>query len=238
MGHPILVLGLDVGHPPTRFGGSVGCGRPPQIHHAVGLDHLPYVYHFGVLTLSSPILKAGLDTLLKHEYSDFFPLPPELCAVIAGWDEFSTYLQTIDLTRHKPYRPLFSYAPKSRVNLRPVTLLHPVDSVLYFSLVRDIRDELEAHRVPEDEDVVFSFRSENAEEDELYSPLPSHKEFQEEQRVRAQMVPNGFIATADIADFYPRLYQHRVRNALSACLSAGTASYPQGFRKNASTRVI
>lgn len=167
--------------------------------------------------LSEQSLQRGFETIQHHGYSDFFPSPPEWAAVEAGWQELRRMLADIDLQAHIPYRPIYAHAPKSKINLRPVTLLHPVDLIFYSSLVADLASEIDDKRIPETDERVFSFRLGSAR-DELYASEPSHAEFEAQKRLRAQAQPSGYIGFADITDFYSRLYQHKVRGALDACV--------------------
>jgi hypothetical protein len=87
---------------------------------------------------------------------------------------------------------------------------------MYASIVMIFRDDISAARVPESEGRVFSFRSEGADREALYKFRPSHPEYISSIATRALHHGKGFMAVADIADFYRRLYQHRVRNAVEA----------------------
>jgi hypothetical protein len=157
--------------------------------------------------LSDTSIQNGFETIKHHGYSDFFPAPPEWDAVEAGWSELKPILANIDLHQYIPFRPIYAHAPKSKINLRPVTLLHPVDLIIYTSLVADLTEHIELKRIPEYENRLMSFRL-GSESHELYSAKPSHAEFEEQKRVRAHAQPAGYMGFADITDFYSRLYQH------------------------------
>lgn len=169
--------------------------------------------------LSEASLRRGYDAILYHGYSDFFPSPPEFDAVKKGWGELRPKLAAIDLEEYKPFKPLFTFAPKSKINLRPVALLHPVDLILYTSLVASLVKCISEQRIPACELTVFSFRRESAPPGALYAPIPSHAEFEDEKLRMVSQNPDGFVGFADIADFYPRLYQHKIRGALDGCVA-------------------
>lgn len=164
-------------------------------------------------------LDASLNAIIFHGYSDFFPGPPEFKILNEKWPIFRDYLAGVNLEEYKPYRPMEMSAPKSKINLRWVSLLHPFDLVIYTALVLLMREEIEQARVGADQEMVLSFRRAKAV-DRLYDPLPSHGEFAERLLKKATESSDGYVALTDIADFYPRLYQHRVRNALDALLSS------------------
>jgi hypothetical protein len=178
--------------------------------------------------LSADSLDRGYQAVLHHGYSDFFPEPPEFEAVKKGWDKLRTILGGIDLTKYKPFKPVYAFAPKSKINLRPVTLLHPVDLVLYSSLVADLVEHIDDRRIPSGENRFFSFRLEGAPKGALYASSPSHAEFEAEKLRRSRDYIDAYMGFADIADFYPRLYQHKVRGALDSCVESAPklAAYP------------
>jgi hypothetical protein len=174
-----------------------------------------------MLKLTEDELEAGLNAIKHHEYSDFFPTPPEFDVVIKSWTGFKKYLADLDLDEYKAYRPSLELsAPKSVINLRRVTLLHPFDLIVFTSIVRILRDDIEAARIKESENRVFSFRANGAGTKALYKGRPSHPEFAEEVLKRSKKNAKGWMVLADIADFYYRLYQHRVRNAVEATVTA------------------
>jgi Reverse transcriptase (RNA-dependent DNA polymerase) len=179
-----------------------------------------------MFTLSEASLQRGYEAILHHGYSDFFPAPPEFDVVSKGWSKLKPELAATDLTTHRPYRPISAFAPKSKINLRPVVLLHPVDLIFYTSLVADLLPSISKHRLPAEK--VFSFRSESAPQHALYSDRSSHANFETAKYKHAAKYKKGYMGFADIADFYPRMYQHKVRNALDACVDGDPqlAVYP------------
>lgn len=179
-----------------------------------------YLFH-----LSEASIQNGFETIKHHGYSDFFPTPPEWDAVETGWSELKPILARIDLHEYTPFRPIYAHAPKSKINLRPVSLLHPVDLIVYTSLVADLTEQIDLKRIPEYENRIMSFRF-GYESHELYSATPSHAEFEEQKRERAQAQPQGYMGFADITDFYSRLYQHKVRAALDACVAGSSKLEP------------
>lgn len=111
---------------------------------------------------------------------------------------------------------IFSFAPKSRLNIRRVALLHPYDLVFYTALVLALRDGITAARLQLGADRIFSYRADIAGPDMLYVDPPGYRDFTEAITARVRREPNSYVGTTDIADFYPRIYQHRLVNALQA----------------------
>jgi hypothetical protein len=175
-----------------------------------------------MLKLTEAELDDGLAAIKFHGYSDFFPQPPEFKIISDEWPRFRTYLASVDLDQYKAYHPpLELSAPKSRINVRRVSLLHPFDLIIYSSIVRLMRDNISRARVEEKDRRVFSFRSEGAPAQALYKKFrPSHGDFSAEVLKRAQQKQQRWMVLADIADFYYRLYQHKVRNSVEATVTS------------------
>jgi hypothetical protein len=77
--------------------------------------------------LAGTLLDSGLAATVKHGFGTFFPEPPELKVLCNNWDKIKPELADIDLDSYKGYSKIQSFAPKSRLNVRRTSLLHPVD---------------------------------------------------------------------------------------------------------------
>lgn len=183
-----------------------------------------------MVKLNKTLLKRGLAAILTHGYTDFFPTPPELEIVRKNWNELSRELADIDLDTYDGYSQIFCFAPKlSKLNVRKVGLLHPFDLILYTSIVSALRKGISAARLPADK--VFSYRIEGSDKNSLYAATPSWKEFREAVQARVSSDPTTIVGITDIADFYPRIYQHRLVNALEASSEASERPYIRVLEK-------
>lgn len=183
-----------------------------------------------MIKLNRTLLKRGLAATLAHGYSDFFPVPPELEVVRKNWGELSLELADIDLDTYNGYSQIFCFAPKlTRLNLRKVGLLHPFDLIFYTSIVLALRDGISAARLPADR--VFSYRVEGAAKNRLYAETPSWNEFREAVKTKVSNNPDSGVGITDIADFYPRVYQHRLVNALEACSEPSERDFIRALEK-------
>jgi len=95
-----------------------------------------------MLRLTESELDNALHAVEGHGYGDFFPEPPELALVKSNWDAIRGTLGQIDLDIYDGYPVLAAFAPKSRVNVRRVALLHSYDLIFYTALVLAVRDGL------------------------------------------------------------------------------------------------
>ena len=172
-----------------------------------------------MFTLTEPQLDSAINAIQHHGYGSFFPLPPEFPLLDTQWPTIRHELGRRDLDTHICYEALKAFVPKSRLNIRNVSLLHPFDLLFYTALSMILRDDIAAARMPLHAQRVFSFRSEKASPDMLYATKPGYREFRDRQRKKARTRSTKFIGVTDIADFYSRIYQHRLKNALEASTS-------------------
>lgn len=104
---------------------------------------------------------------------------PEFEIARSHWDELRPYLANLDLDTYTGYDRVTTFAPKSRLNIRRVALLHPFDLLFYTALVLALGDDITAARFPTKGNPVFSYRSEKAApevlyNESLYTPISKH----------------------------------------------------------------
>lgn len=117
-------------------------------------------------------------------------------------------------------------APKDRVDtdnsliavgytgFRMGTQIDPIWNAYLLGLVISIGEEIEKRRLQPAEDRVFSYRfKHDPDNNTLFDREIGWREFQQASIKRAQKAT--FVVVSDISDFYPRIYHHRLENALS-----------------------
>jgi hypothetical protein len=166
-----------------------------------------------MLQLTKTLLSEALAATQYHGYGTFFPAPPEIDLVKQNWSEISVRLAGLDLDAYETYDSVRTFAPKSRLNVRRVALLHPFDFLIYTALALVFKRGISKSRLPADR--VFSYRSEKTTKKQLYK-ASSWKDFRTAVQARIEASPSSFVGMTDIADFFPRIYQHRLVNALDA----------------------
>jgi hypothetical protein len=143
-----------------------------------------------MLNLSETELDNAVGAIQNHGYGDFFPQPPEWALLVSKWPEVRAELARVDLDQYTGYDVLFAFAPKSRVNVRRVALLHPYDLVFYTALALTLRNGITASRQQLQKERVFSYRADGAAEDRLYDEQPGGLGAQADlPGRRAQLVP-------------------------------------------------
>ena len=169
-----------------------------------------------MLKLSETELDHAMGAIQHHGYGDFFPNPPEWDVLVSNWPEVRTELAQIDLDLYSGYDVIFAFAPKSRVNVRRVALLHPYDLIFYTALALVLRNGITVSRQQLQNARVFSYQADGAGPDRFYNEQPGYRDFTDFIASRITANPECFVGITDIADFYARIYQHRLVNALQA----------------------
>lgn len=164
--------------------------------------------------LSTDVLDNALDYIEATSASDFFPMPFEFEAIRSYWDSIRDALSRIDLLGYVATEPMRIFAPKHRSLVRPVDILDPIDSLLYTGLCLHLAPDIQERRDEYQDDVVFSWIY---DKEALGTKDTFAGDWNEFAKIRTdKLEDNDFVATADIADFFWKVYQHKVENAVAA----------------------
>lgn len=170
-------------------------------------------------TLTTTELDNARDAINHHGFSTMLPPPPEWEIVNSNWDTVRAALEKIDLDTYEPFKLTKVFAPKNRANIRVVHLLHPQDLIIYTALVLIARDDIEKNRISKKSKRVFSYRADTNSKNTLYEIKNSHEKYRLQLEIKADTPSSKYVAIADIADFFPRIYQHRLENVLESISS-------------------
>jgi len=173
------------------------------------------------LTLSERSLDWALEHILSYGDTDIFPEAFEFDAIKHGWQEVKAWIRSVDILAWnvRPYRRCL--APKHRFGFRISTQLDPLDILVFTALIYEIGVSLESSRVPATDNIVHSYRFEPKPDGRMFSDQFTYQSFQEESRRICEDEDPTYVVIADIADFFPRLYTHRIDNALDSALGIG-----------------
>jgi len=158
-------------------------------------------------------LDASLSFLEKFGYSLFLPEPFEIRAIRDNWSDIAPLLNKIELRSYEPQNAIKIMVPKKRYTVRPVHLLNPVDIILFTGLVYRLGPIIEAAREKNDGKVFssrFKYKDINGNF-ELDNNWDLFSENLERLTSKYKMV-----AKADIVDFFPMIYLHRLENSISS----------------------
>ena len=170
--------------------------------------------------LTTEELQNAFDAIGHHGYSALLPPPAEWALVTESWGTIREELASVDLERYRPYSAMRIYAPKSRYTLRMVTLLHPQDLLMYTALVMIAKNDIETGRMARDKRSVFSYRVNPKSKARLYITRDGYNSYRKELDRRSRLTSGEWVGVADIADFYPRIYHHRLENIIHSVAAA------------------
>lgn len=169
--------------------------------------------------LTSEEIDRAIEAINHHGYSAMLPQPVEWNDVISNKNEIRDYISEIDLDTYEPFKAMKIFAPKNRANIRIVHLLHPQDLIIYTALTLIVKNDIESNRISKKSKRVFSYRVDLSKDNRLYDAKGAHEGYL--QCLSDKSHKNGvkFVGIADIADFYPRIYQHRLKNIIESTSS-------------------
>lgn len=160
--------------------------------------------------------------------SDFFPKRDEFEALWACWDDVKSHLLNVNVEKMAILPPRSMPAPKARGGYRIVHQLEPLNAITYTALGYMVAPGVEAHRVASD--VAFSYRI-KLSSSSFFADGNGYQPFL--KRCRELSARHPFVLATDIADFYNRIYLHRVANSISAVgCPSGTGRTVETFLMN------
>ena len=171
--------------------------------------------------LTAAEIDSAIDAIHHHGYSAMLPQPAEWEDVLQNRDEIRDYVREIDLDTYEPFKAMKTFAPKNRANIRVVHLLHPQDLIIYTALTLIIKKDIEENRISKKSKRVFSYRVDASKSDRLYDNKGAYERYLQCLGEKSKKNGTKFVGIADIADFYPRIYQHRLENIIESTASSG-----------------
>jgi hypothetical protein len=168
-------------------------------------------------TASEPSIRLALRNVAKFGDTDVFPYPIENHWFNDAEDDVVALLQTLDTNFDDwldsyPVLSVKCLASVGYTGFRAGTQIDPIWNAYLLALVIEVAEDIEGERLGPDR--VFSYRYKRAAQaPTMFDTQIGWRQFhQEALRVSAA---NKFILSADISDFYPRVYHHRLENALN-----------------------
>lgn len=158
----------------------------------------------------------ALQNIYQWGDTDVFPLPIEGHVLRDKEQDVVALLEAMasDFDNRLNTSPPANYsalAPVGYNGFRWATQLDPLCNAYLLGLVIAIAPDIEQHRIPPTEQIVFSYRYSPNGDGSLFTKTAWH-DFQERSRQLA--TDAKYVVAVDIADFYARIYHHRIENEL------------------------
>jgi len=173
------------------------------------------------LTITDSALDWALQHALRYSDTDIFPDMFEFKAIADSWNDVKAYIQATDILHWtvRPFRRCL--VPKHRFGFRISTQLDPLDFLVFTALIREVGEKLEAQRISPADNIVHSYRFSPSPDGRMFSEEYTYRTFQQASHDACENLQPSHVVIADIADFFPRLYTHRIDNAIGGALGAG-----------------
>jgi hypothetical protein len=165
--------------------------------------------------LSKTSLERAIEHISTFGDTDVFPHPIETAFLIERKKEISAELSVLDLESFEPAQAIETIAPKSRWGFRIVHQLPLLETLLFTAAAIEIGSDIENIKRPIDEFGPFGYRFDGTKtEASLFTSDRSYKDWLQWQRDLIEKNAFAHIVATDIADFYQRIYFHRIENIL------------------------
>lgn len=162
-------------------------------------------------------MQLALSNIVTVGDTDVFPLPIENRAISDRKDKFLEIVQGF----HPELENSIAAYPVQRIDalcqaghsgFRWATQIDPFWNCYFLGLAVSIAEKIEEIRPSIESETIFSYRhAPDGTDSRLFKPIGW---LQYRQRCRKLAETCKFVVMTDIADFYSRVYHHRIKNAL------------------------
>jgi hypothetical protein len=161
--------------------------------------------------------KLALKNISSFGDTDIFPFPIENKLFFDYADDAKKIIENIGKEEYPkglyPIHSLKLCVPVGYTGYRWATFIDPWWNAYFLGLVLSFADKIESKRIPIDNNAIFSYRIKlNEDTGELFDKSCNWRLFYETAVEKSK--DYKFVVQFDIADFYNRIYHHRLENTL------------------------
>lgn len=178
--------------------------------------------------IPTKVFEAALDNIVEHGDTDIFPFPIENRIFFDSKAGAIKLLEELDKNFDASFAktpPVNQSAlcPVGYTGFRWATQIDPLWNAYFLALVISIGKEIESARIDADKNVVFSYRFDiDPKSKRLFRDDLGWRAFQAQSLHLAKK--HEYVMLCDIADFYSRIYHHRLENSLKLLHNASEAT--------------
>lgn len=164
--------------------------------------------------------------------TDLFPRLPEMRCFIERADAIAADCASLNIGQYTPASAIETLTPKSWLGFRIAHQLTASDNVIYLAALLDCAPNLEAARLPKENNEAFAYRFAEGDGFRVFEPARGYHQWL--AHLSAFGGPENPFAEdrpaiiTDISDFYQRIYFHRIENVLE---DAGCPAGPRDLVK-------
>lgn len=168
--------------------------------------------------ISEASVRRAINHLGAFGDTDLFPRLPEMRCFLERPGTIAKDCESLSIGQYAPVSAIETLTPKSSLGFRIAHQLTAADNVIYLAALLDCAPNLEAARLPKDDNTAFAYRFAEGESLRIFEPARSFhqwlaylSEFGGPENPFAEDRP---AIVTDISDFYQRIYFHRIENVL------------------------
>lgn len=162
-------------------------------------------------TLTDNSLEFAREHINKFYDSDFFPKPAEYGAIWHFWGDVKKELMSKNVGKMMLSPPRTMTIPKSSAGFRVVHQLEPLDAIVYTALAYEVASDVEAARIPPDQNVACSYRI-KIQDGSFFANEAGWNTYI--NKIEELAATHKHVLATDITDFYNQIYLHRLQNAI------------------------
>lgn len=165
--------------------------------------------------LSGNSIKRAIQHIATFGDTDVFPHPIETSLLVEREEAIARELSQLNLDNFEPAQAIETISPKSRWGFRIVHQLPLLETLLFTAAAIEVGADLENIKRPLSEFGPFGYRFDAGKrEASLFIPDRSYKDWLKWQKKQLDFSSYKYVVATDIADFYQRIYFHRIENIL------------------------
>jgi hypothetical protein len=168
--------------------------------------------------ISEASVRRAINHLGAFGDTDLFPRLPEMRCFLERPGTIAKDCESLNIGQYAPVGAIETLTPKSWLGFRIAHQLTAADNVIYLAALLDCAPNLEASRVPKEDNEAFAYRFAEGDSLRIFEPARSYhqwlaylSEFDGPENPFAEDRP---AIVTDISDFYQRIYFHRIENVL------------------------
>lgn len=175
--------------------------------------------------ISEASIKTAIAHICRFGDTDIFPHLVELVFLLEKSSDVVSSLTTYDINNFQASHSVEALAPKSRYGFRIANQLLVLDALLLISSVVEIAPDLEKLKAPAITLGPFAYRYEDQGDGSIVEPKRTYRDWIALQKELAQDQSVTHVVFTDIADFYQRIYFHRIENVLRSASPNKAVAY-------------
>ena len=174
--------------------------------------------------LSENALQTAISHLCRFGDTDIFPHLLELVFLDDFRQQIVDALKSYDVGNFQASHSVEALAPKSRYGFRIANQLLMLDALLLMAATIEIASDLENFKAPDAQYGPFGYRYANNGDGSVLEKNRTYRDWIEFQKIAASDNSIEYVVLTDIADFYQRIYFHRIENVLRSASGEKHAS--------------